>query len=131
MKELNFSTSEQFDFVNITEEIKKAVKSLSGKDGCVMVFVPHATAAIILNESWDPKVGNDILNALDKTVPLHDGWKHDKVDNNAAAHIKSALMGPSEIIPLENGELKLGRWQQITLLDFDGPRERRVFVKKL
>ncbi|UCD04041.1 MAG: YjbQ family protein [Candidatus Woesearchaeota archaeon] len=131
MIELNFSTSKQFDIIDITEEVKKAIKDSKMKNGLVIIYTPHATAAIIINESWDPKVGEDFLDALDRVVPLHAGWRHDTVDNNAAAHIKSAIVGPSEIILLENGELHLGTWQQIALVDFDGPRKRRVLVKIL
>ena len=105
MKELEFSTSKQFEVIDITEEVKKAVKELKVKNGVVMLYVPHATAAIIINESWDKRVGEDILTAMDKMIPLHAGWKHDEIDNNAAAHIKSGIIGPSELIPLEKGEL--------------------------
>ena len=90
---------------------------------------PHATAAITVNENDDPNIGTDFLRALAKMVPEHDGWLHDRIDNNAAAHIKSALVGPSVTIPVIDGKLALGTWQNVFFCEFDGPRrERRVIV---
>lgn len=129
--EITIETEREQEVVDITQEVKNVIKKSKVKNGICLLFVKHATAAIILNESWDPKVGEDFLDAMNRMVPLHAGWKHDTVDNNAAAHIKSAIVGPSEMIILENGELHLGTWQQIALVDFDGPRKRRVLVKIL
>ena len=93
-----------------------------------MSSIPHATAAVTINENDDPNIGIDLINALKKTVIEHDGWLHDRIDNNAAAHIKSALIGPSESIPVVGGRLALGTWQNIFLCDFDGPRSRRNVI---
>ncbi|MBW2972634.1 secondary thiamine-phosphate synthase enzyme YjbQ, partial [Candidatus Woesearchaeota archaeon] len=97
------------------------------KDGLCNVYVPHATAAIAINENADPNITLDIIEALDKMV-REGGWRHDSIDNNAAAHIKAAIIGPSETVPIENGRLQLGRWQDIFLCCFDGPRKRRIIV---
>ena len=129
MKELNFSTSKQFEVIDITKEVSEAVKEI--KEGIAVIFVPHATAGIIINENYDPKVSEDIITALNQIVPLRNNWKHDQVDGNAAAHIKSAIIGPSETVIIKDGKMQLGTWQQIALIDFDGPRERKVFVKTI
>lgn len=128
IKEINLSTTKHNELVDITEEVKKVVSESGIKNGLCHVFVPHATAAITLNENADPNVAEDILNALKKMVKEHDGWLHDEIDNNAAAHIKSSIIGSSETIPLENGELVLGTWQDVFLCEFDGPRKRKVVV---
>lgn len=129
MKELKFSTSKQFEVIDITKEVSEAVKEI--KEGIAVIFVPHATAGIIINENYDPKVSEDIITALNQIVPLRNNWKHDQVDGNAAAHIKSAIIGPSETVIIKDGKMQLGTWQQIALIDFDGPRERKVFVKTI
>jgi secondary thiamine-phosphate synthase enzyme len=85
----------------------------------------HATAAIVISENADPNICVDFIKALDKAVPDHAGWLHDRIDNNAGAHIKSALLGPSETVPVENGDLLLGTWQSIMLVELDGPRSSR------
>lgn len=92
------------------------------------MFVPHATAAVTINENADPNIGEDLQEALGKLIP--EGiWRHDRIDDNAAAHIKAAIIGPSETVPVKNGKLVLGTWQSIMLMEFDGPRERRVIVQ--
>jgi len=83
----------------------------------------------LINENYDPSICDDILNALEKLIPKDAGYKHDRIDDNAHAHIKSGILGPSQSIPIKNGELQLGTWQGIALADFDGPRERRVIVQ--
>ena len=99
------------------------------RQGQLVVFTPHATAAVTINENDDPNIGADFQRALAKVVVEHDGWLHDRIDNNAAAHIKSAIVGPSETIPVIDGKLTLGRWQNVFFCEFDGPRrERRVIV---
>jgi secondary thiamine-phosphate synthase enzyme len=85
----------------------------------------HATAAIVVNENDDPNIGVDLLSALDRAIPDHGGWLHDRVDNNAHAHIKAAILGPSETIAIEDGRLLLGTWQGIMMIELDGPRSRR------
>ena len=115
----------------LTEKVRSIVRDSEVKDGICLVYTPHATAGIIINENWDPNIGDDFLKMINKLVP--EGiWQHDRVDNNGAAHIKSALVGPSEMIPIENNELYLGQWQNIMILEFDGPRnQRKIIVKNL
>jgi secondary thiamine-phosphate synthase enzyme len=94
-------------------------------------MVLHSTAAIVVNETDDANIGTDILRALDRAVPDHAGWLHDRIDDNAHAHIKASILGPSESLPVENGDLVLGSWQRVILMEFDGPRSRRIRVQLL
>ncbi len=128
MASFTVSTRTHTEFVDITEDVRSAVRESGVKQGVVTVYVPHATAAIAINENADPQLPLDILEVLDKLVPEHGKYRHDRIDNNAAAHIKAAIIGPSESIPIENGELTLGTWQNIFLCDFDGPKSRKVIV---
>jgi len=130
MESIIIATEKRFQAIDITEKVKAVIKNQKGNQ--VLIYTPHATAAIAINEGWDPNIGEDLLNTLNKIIPLHANYKHDKIDNNAAAHIKAAIIGPSEIVPIENGNLALGRWQNIFFLEFDGPRkERKIYVKVL
>nr|MCK4930463.1 secondary thiamine-phosphate synthase enzyme YjbQ [Nanoarchaeota archaeon] len=122
---ITISTSRKQELIDITDKVNELVKKSKVKEGICNVFVKHATAAIIINENYDPNVCIDFLNALNKAFPDHAGYLHDKVDNNAGAHIKAAVLGPSETIPIENGKLKLGRWQSIMVVELDGPRSNR------
>jgi secondary thiamine-phosphate synthase enzyme len=121
-------TSAHNQVLDITREVERIVAESGARDGICTVFTPHATAAVTINENDDPNIGTDFLGALAKLVIEHDGWLHDRVDNNGAAHIKSALVGPSENIPIENGRLALGRWQNVFFCEFDGPRPQRGIV---
>jgi len=127
--EFTIKTGKREEIVDITQEIKDIVFRASDEDSkACLVYVPHATCAIIVNENYDKAVCEDILDFLRKQIP--DGkWKHDKTDSNGDAHIKAAIIGPSKLIPIQNGKLELGRWQGIALAEFDGPRERKVIVK--
>ena len=122
-------TTEHNQVIDITEQVQEAVRASGLATGICSVYTPHATAAIAINENDDPNIGVDLVRALGSMVPEHDGWLHDRVDDNAAAHIKSAIVGPSESIPVESGRLALGRWQNVFFCEFDGPRsERRITV---
>jgi secondary thiamine-phosphate synthase enzyme len=125
--EFTVSTTKKQELVDITHKIKEIVDGSGVSDGLCNVYVPHATAAIMINENADPNITLDIIDALDKLVP-QGKWRHDAIDNNAAAHIKAAVCGPSETIPVKDGKLQLGTWQDIFLCCFDGPRKRRVVV---
>ena len=126
-EEFTIKTSKKQQIVDITEKIKNLVKNSKVKEGICLVYVPHATCAVMINENYDPNVMDDLLNSLNKLIP--DGkWLHDSVDGNGAAHIKSAILGPSETIPIKDSELQLGQWQDIMLCDFDGPRQRKIIV---
>lgn len=123
------STSAKFEVHDITSQVAEAVRASGARDGLCAVFTPHATAAVTINENDDPNVGTDLLDALGRIVKEHDGWRHDRVDDNAAAHIKAAIVGPSEAIPVVEGKLALGTWQNVFFCEFDGPRpSRRVHV---
>jgi len=130
-KAFQIRTSEHNQVVDVTEQVRRVVAESKAEVGQCAVFTPHATAAVTINENADPNIGADFMNALRKLIIEHDGWLHDRIDNNAAAHIKSALVGPSVVIPISAGELALGTWQNVFLCEFDGPRTRRVIVSVL
>jgi len=137
--EFTIKSRKREEIIDITNEVSEAVsklcdenkKRICNKDiGACLVYVPHATCAIIVNENYDSAVCRDILQYLKKQIP--EGiWEHDKIDSNADSHIKSTLLGPGQIVPIDAGKLQLGRWQGIALAEFDGPRERRIIVKIL
>lgn len=114
--------------IDITERVKEIVKRASRAHGSAQIMVLHSTAAIVVNETADPNIGLDVLRALGGAAPRHDDWLHDRIDDNAHSHVKASLLGPSEVVPIVNGELLLGTWQGIWLFEFDGPRTRRVAV---
>lgn len=131
MPEIKLSTTKKQEIVDITDSVQEIISKSKVKDGICNLFVLGATAAIIINENDDPNICLDLIDCLDKIAP-QGVWRHDKVDSNASAHIKSAILGPSETVPITDGKLDLGTWQSIMLADFDGPRsERIVFVKVL
>jgi len=127
---IHLKTTSHKQCVDITERVREIVRAAQVETGLCHVMALHATAAIIVNENYDPDIGSDLIKALDRAVPEHAGWQHDEVDNNAQAHINAAILGPSEIIPIENGDLVLGRWQGIMFVELDGPRsDRKVSVQ--
>jgi len=126
-QELALRTRQRNELVDLTERVAHIVGTAGVDEGLCSVYVPHATAAIVINENDDPNLCDDLLEALDKLVP-HGVWRHDRVDNNGAAHIKAAILGPGETIPVRGGRLLLGTWQAIMLVELDGPRQRRVVV---
>lgn len=129
--EFTVKTNKREEIVDITKEVEKIVDRASDEDSkACLVYVGHATCAVIINENYDENICEDILDFLRKLIP-QGKWKHDNIDNNADAHIKASIIGPSQIIPVENGKLELGRWQGIALAEFDGPRERKIIVKIL
>lgn len=118
--------------VDVTDRVAEVVRRSGVRRGLCHVMVLHATAAIVVNENDDPNIGVDLVNALDGAIPDHAGWLHDRIDNNAHAHIKAAILGPSETLPVEDGALVMGTWQGLMLVEFDGPRRaRRVSVQLL
>lgn len=114
------------ELIDITREVNEAVKRLGLKRGCVVIFVPHTTAGLLLNECADPAVGVDIMNYLRGRVPRHDGYLHR--EGNSDAHIKASLIGNSQLLMVNNGEIILGTWQGLFFAEFDGPRLRKVLV---
>lgn len=126
-KQFRVRSRQKYEMIGITEEVAAIVAEADVEEGMCSVFVPHATAAVIINENDDPQVCTDVLDLLGKLIP-EGVWRHDRVDGNAAAHIKASILGPSETIPVANGRLLLGTWQAIMIVDLDGPRERGVVV---
>ena len=117
-------TTEQF--VDITEQVRDAIETIGVRDGLCTVFCPHTTAALTINENADPSVMVDMSQALDRAVPSNGPWRH--LEGNSPAHAKATLVGSSVQAIVRDGELALGRWQGIFLCEFDGPRERRIWV---
>ena len=120
-------TSKQTEFMDITRSVQEAVKKAGVEEGICIVFVPHTTAAITINENADPSVIKDILMELNKVIPFEDRYQH--TEGNSPAHIKSSLIGCSQTIFVESGRLVLGTWQGIFFCEFDGPRHRKFYVK--
>ena len=120
-------TSTQTEFMDVTRSVQEAVKKTGVEDGICIIFIPHTTAAVTINENADPSVVRDILMELNKVVPFKDQYQH--LEGNSPAHIKSSLVGSSQIVFVESGELVLGTWQGIFFCEFDGPRNRKVYVK--
>ncbi len=118
-------TNAHNEVIDITPTVEDLLATSGVKQGQCTVYTPHATAAITINENADPNIGVDLIAALKKCVVEHDNWLHDRIDNNAAAHIKAAIIGPSVTIPINKGKLTLGTWQNLFLCEFDGPRQRR------
>ena len=127
MLEIHVKTSRKNQIIDITTQISEMVQNSGVSEGICCIYTPHTTAAITINENDDPNVCEDVLDALAKLIP-EGVWRHDRVDNNAAAHIKAAIIGPSEAIPVSDGKLLLGTWQAVMLVELDGPMERRVIV---
>lgn len=127
VKTLSIRTSSRTQFVDITAQVRKVVEESGVQDGICMVFVPHTTAGVAINENADPDVVSDILKEINKVIPFSDGYDH--IEGNSAAHIKASLFGPSQQIIIESGHLLLGTWQGIYFCEFDGPRSRQVKVK--
>lgn len=115
------------EFINITSEVRKAVRAAGVSQGICTVFVPHTTAGVTINENADPDVVRDMLMELEKIVPFNDHYAHR--EGNSAAHIKASLMGFSVQIIVDAGHLILGTWQGIYFCEFDGPRRRSVQVQ--
>ncbi|MBN1646061.1 YjbQ family protein [Candidatus Woesearchaeota archaeon] len=123
------SSKKRESYLDITSSINKIIRKHNLGEGVCMVFVPHATAAITINENYDPNILADFDSLLKKLVPRGAGYLHDRIDGNADSHLKAAVIGPSEFIPVSQGKLALGTWQSVLLCDFDGPRTREVVVR--
>ncbi|MCK6556877.1 secondary thiamine-phosphate synthase enzyme YjbQ [Candidatus Binatia bacterium] len=125
--EFRVRSARKYEMLDVTRQVSEVVRQAGLDEAICSVYVTHATAAVVINENDDPNVCEDVLAALDKIIP--EGiWRHDRVDGNAAAHIKATILGPGEAIPVHQGRLLLGTWQAIMLVELDGPRERRVVV---
>jgi secondary thiamine-phosphate synthase enzyme len=126
MKEISVQTRSRFEMIDITAEVQKAVGEEKIESGICLIYTPHTTAAVTINENADPDVSRDILAALDKAVPLNANYRH--MEGNSAAHVKASLVGASELVIIEKGRIVLGTWQSIFFCEFDGPRSRKVFI---
>jgi len=129
MTEFHVKTASRTRLVDITREVAKALAAEGLQSGAVLIYCPHTTAGITINENADPDVVTDLEGALDRLVPWDGPYRHG--EGNSAAHVKSTLVGASETVPVEGGRLVLGTWQGIYFCEFDGPRTRRVQVRAL
>lgn len=127
--EYSITSKRPQEFINITELVVDTIEKDNIEDGVVVVFVPHTTAGVTINENSDPDVIVDILSGLNQSFPVRNGYMH--TEGNSHAHIKSSIMGASCNIIVENGKPKLGLWQGIYFCEFDGPRNRKVYIKSL
>ncbi|HBE73416.1 MAG TPA: hypothetical protein DDW31_04930 [candidate division Zixibacteria bacterium] len=127
MKTIDISTSTRSQLVDITDKVRKALAESGVKDGLCVLWVPHTTAGITINENADPSVARDILMELDRRIPWEDGYAHS--EGNSAAHVKSSLVGCEKTLLIEGGRLALGTWQGVYFCEFDGPRKRQVWLK--
>ena len=124
---IGINTKSRVEFLDITNEVQRVVQLNSVERGVCHIFVPHTTAAVIVNEHADPSVVQDIAAQLDAMIPQHSGYRH--MEGNSPAHIKASLLGNSETVLIENGKLVLGTWQGIFFCEFDGPRSRNMLIK--
>jgi secondary thiamine-phosphate synthase enzyme len=123
---LSVKTRERTELVDVTSDINQLIQKSGIDQGLCMLYVPHTTAAVTINESADPSVKSDMLMILNKIIPWEANYRH--LEGNSAAHIKSTLVGSSELIAIENRKLVLGTWQGIFFCEFDGPRNRKLHV---
>ncbi len=126
---LSVKTSARTELIDITSQIAEQVKKSGVSDGLCMLYVPHTTGAVTINESADPSVRGDILMILNQIVPWEANYKH--LEGNSPAHVKATLVGASELLAVENGALVLGTWQGIFFCEFDGPRTRKIHIRIL
>lgn len=130
MQELRIATERHTQLLDITPQVREAAAGAQG--AAVLVYVPHTTAGLTINEHADPLVARDFEMALERIVPEGWGWQHlEEGEENAPSHPRASLMGPHVLVPLRDGELALGTWQGIFLCEFDGPRTRSVYVTVL
>ena len=130
MRELTVTTDRHTQLLDITRDVRDAVRGESG--AAVLVYVPHTTAGVTINEHADPMVARDFEMALRQIVPEEWGWQHiEEGEENAPSHPRASLMGPQVMIPLRDGELALGTYQGVFFCEFDGPRTRKVYVSVL
>ena len=126
---ITVQTRAQTEFLDITQHIQTVVSEKRIQNGLCQIFVPHTTAGITINENADPSVRHDMIMELNKVIPFDDNYHH--MEGNSAAHIKSSLMGVSLSVIVDQGRLILGTWQGIYFCEFDGPRQRKVWIKLL
>lgn len=129
MTVFDIHTRERVQFVDVTEQVAREVASSGVRRGAVLVYVPHTTAGVTINENADPSVCRDLQTALERLVPPDLPFTHR--EGNADAHVKASLIGSSVVVPVEGGRLALGTWQGVFFAEFDGPRRRHLIVRML
>ena len=131
MREIAIRTTQRTELLEITEHVQSAVNGANGA-AAVLIYVPHTTAGVTVNERADPMVARDFEAALEKIVDDGWTWKHIELgEENAPSHIRAALMSPQVLVPLDDGKLALGTWQGVFFCEFDGPRDRKIYVTTL
>ncbi|MBW2631327.1 MAG: YjbQ family protein [Deltaproteobacteria bacterium] len=127
---ISFRTASREEIVDITAQVQAVVSTHGKNHELCALYALGATAAIMIQENWDPNIQTDVLNCL-RTIAPEGQWLHDRIDGNGDAHMKAGLVGPSEIIPIQNGQLLLSTWQNIFFCEFDGPRTSRKVIVTL
>jgi secondary thiamine-phosphate synthase enzyme len=117
----------QVEMIDVTEQVRNAVRQSNIQTGMAVIFTPHTTAAVTINENADPDVVSDLVMELNKIIPFDDHYRH--AEGNSAAHLKSSLVGASETVIVDNGAPVLGTWQGIYFCEFDGPRRRKLHIQ--
>lgn len=126
MRALRITTRSREEMVDVTTQVRDAVRAGSLRDGICVVYSPHTTCGVTVNEGWDPAVTVDALSHMRELVPEEKSFQH--AEGNSDSHIKTILVGTSAAIPVIEGELRLGRWQSVFLCEFDGPRDRELWI---
>ena len=129
MKEIVVRTQQNRELLDISAQLDKAIRELGISSGALHLFVPHTTAAITINEITDPAVRDDIADSMNRQVPQSLSYKH--IEGNSHAHIQASMIGSSVIVPVDQGKLQLGTWQGVMFCEFDGPRERKLWITPL
>jgi len=127
MQMLRVKTSRRTQLVDVTQEIEQVVAESGAKEGVCYVYIPHTTAAVMINEHADPDVASDLEGVFDRLVPHKGSYRH--AEGNTDSHAKAVMVGASQVIFIERGKLALGTWQGVFFCEFDGPRERKMWVK--
>jgi secondary thiamine-phosphate synthase enzyme len=132
VQQIRVRTERRTQLIDITADVQAALDGTNGTSAAALVFVPHTTAGVTINEHADPAVARDFEAALERIVGDDWGWKHiEEGEENAPSHIRASLMGPQVLVPLKDGRLALGTWQGIFFCELDGPRDRSVYVTAL
>ena len=131
MHEISLKTDRRTQLLDITDQVEQALNEANGA-AAALVYVPHTTAGVTINEDIDPELANDLEQAMEKIVEDGWNWRHDDADGpNAPSHVRASLISPEVLVPLREGRLALGRYQGIFFCEFDGPRDRKVYVTAL
>jgi secondary thiamine-phosphate synthase enzyme len=126
MERLTIRTDRREQLVDVTDQVATAVAALGIEDGAVLLHVPHTTAAVTVNEGYDPDVADDVIKTLRRLVPADAGYAH--AEGNSDSHVKAIMVGTGQLLPVTGGSPALGRWQRVFFCEFDGPRSRELWV---